>query len=291
MSLDPEIWNALPLFEQLVQCGSIKETARSLNMSSATLTRRLNALEDQLHCRLFVRSNEGLTLTTQGEDFYHQAHPLISQSQVLHHWQKDHSQTRSVHITAGHWSAYFLTQHLHSLESQASQYELIIAPNIEQLDIQGREADIAIRSHRPTQDNLVVKQGNTVHFAPYCGALNQQQSGSHPWAQLLTHSQTTPSSLWLNNQNEPVRYKVSDCGALLQLLITGVAKALLPTFIGEKVTGLQRCGAIIDSLSHQQWLVIHQVDRHHPHIRMMFDWLVNTNEQHTTTFQKPQDSD
>jgi len=57
----------------------------------------------------------------------------------------------------------------------------------------------------------------------------------------------------------------------LDLALAGKGMALLPTFIGDTRTTLQRAGGTIAELSHDQWIVTHQDDRHLPEVRRTID--------------------
>jgi DNA-binding transcriptional LysR family regulator len=58
---------ALRGFDTIRRCGSIREAARQLNISSSALNRQLLNLEDELGTPLFERLQQGLRLTPVGE--------------------------------------------------------------------------------------------------------------------------------------------------------------------------------------------------------------------------------
>jgi DNA-binding transcriptional LysR family regulator len=58
---------ALKGFDTIRRCGSIREAARRLNISSSALNRQLLNLEDELGTPLFERLPQGLRLTPVGE--------------------------------------------------------------------------------------------------------------------------------------------------------------------------------------------------------------------------------
>lgn len=46
---------------------------------------------------------------------------------------------------------------------------------------------------------------------------------------------------------------------------------MLPCFVGDRVPQLVRAGPIIDTLTHDQWLVVHNDDRHIGAVRETVD--------------------
>ncbi|MCZ4330004.1 LysR family transcriptional regulator [Castellaniella denitrificans] len=69
--------DALALFVTIVEAGSLSAAAERLDMPAATVTRRLQALERELGCRLLHRSARRLQPTAEGLQYYEQCRPLI----------------------------------------------------------------------------------------------------------------------------------------------------------------------------------------------------------------------
>lgn len=65
------------LFVVLADSGSISSASKVLEADSASLKRRLDALEAKLALQLFIRSRNGLTLTVSGRSLYFKAKPLV----------------------------------------------------------------------------------------------------------------------------------------------------------------------------------------------------------------------
>ncbi len=58
------------IFFYVAKYGSFSAAAEMLLMGQPNITKTINKLEAQLGCRLFVRSNKGVTLTSEGEKLY-----------------------------------------------------------------------------------------------------------------------------------------------------------------------------------------------------------------------------
>ncbi|WP_086981165.1 LysR family transcriptional regulator [Vibrio aphrogenes] len=60
----------IALFHHIVEVGGLVQAADILNVPKSTLSRRLQALEDELKVKLFHRQSRAMTLTAAGQHFY-----------------------------------------------------------------------------------------------------------------------------------------------------------------------------------------------------------------------------
>ena len=67
----------LNLFRLVVENGSYTAASRKSTVPVATMTRRIQALEDSLNIRLLNRHARKLSLTEAGEKFYNECGPLL----------------------------------------------------------------------------------------------------------------------------------------------------------------------------------------------------------------------
>ncbi len=61
------------VFYYVAKYGNLTKAAAALQTSQPAVTRTIHRLEDDLGCRLFVRSKTGMTLTAEGRTFYEYA--------------------------------------------------------------------------------------------------------------------------------------------------------------------------------------------------------------------------
>ena len=66
------------LFAKVVERESFSAAARELGQTPSSVSRQIGHLEDQLHLRLLNRSSHGLSLTREGQEFYHAAADVAS---------------------------------------------------------------------------------------------------------------------------------------------------------------------------------------------------------------------
>ena len=67
------------IFYYVAKYQSFTQAANVLNSNQPNLTKYINNLESQLNCKLFVRTNRGVTLTPEGEKLY--AHVAVAYEQ------------------------------------------------------------------------------------------------------------------------------------------------------------------------------------------------------------------
>ena len=74
-------YNAYRIFYYVAKYGNFTQAATVLMNSQSNLTRTIKNMENELGCRLFVRSNRGVSLTPEGERLY--AHVRIAVEHLL----------------------------------------------------------------------------------------------------------------------------------------------------------------------------------------------------------------
>ena len=153
-------WNQVRAFLVTVEEGSYSAAARALNLSQPTLSRQVNALEEQLGVTLFERAGKGLVLTTTGQDLVVHVRAMGDAAQMISLVASGRSQEVQglVRITASDSVAvHILPPILERLREKAPAIDVEIVASNEIRDLLRREADIAIRHVRPTQPDVFAK--------------------------------------------------------------------------------------------------------------------------------------
>jgi DNA-binding transcriptional LysR family regulator len=151
-------WNRARAFLVTAEEGSLSAAARALGMTQPTLGRQVNALEEELGVVLFERVGRGLTLTAGGVDLLDHVRGMGEAANHVSLAASGQSQTieGSICITASEViSAFLLPPVLARLRRTYPGVDIkLVASNAVQ-DLRRREADIAIRSGRPTDPSLI----------------------------------------------------------------------------------------------------------------------------------------
>lgn len=150
----------LQLFHRTVQQGSLRAAAQALKMPIATLSRRLQKLENSLGCRLLERSAHHFALTEIGHRYFSACGPLLTD---LHAVTEEldavqHELSGPLRITAPvslsqHWLGHCFFDFMRRYPN--IRLQLVVSNQNENLIEQ--QLDAAIRVGDPEQDNWIAR--------------------------------------------------------------------------------------------------------------------------------------
>lgn len=83
----------LNYISEIYNCGSINKAAQNLFVSQSSLSSSIRELEEELGIKIFIRSNRGIVLTEDGQEFLTQIRPIIEQQKKV---EKFYSERDSV---------------------------------------------------------------------------------------------------------------------------------------------------------------------------------------------------
>lgn len=256
-------WDNWRLFLAVAREQGLAGAARVTGKSAPTLGRRMHQLEQLTGKELFHRHPQGYKLTQDGLNIFNTVASVEAGLNAINSPDQSHDNPL-VKVSAGTWMTYGLCKNIHEITQTANNVRIRFLSAEAILDISRRETTIGIRNIRPTQNNLVCRKLGHVHFAGYA-----KNENTKPWISIL---QDTPSSKWLrNHHNNTTDIEVSSPRNALDILSAGNARAVLPTFIGDKTEGLVKVTPIIKELSHNQWLVTHPDEQGQTAVRKVID--------------------
>lgn len=154
-------WTLIQAFLGVVAEGSLSGAARALGVSQPTLGRQVKAMEDQLGIALFYRQPKGLSLTTEGQALLPHATAMANAASGLTTAAAGHDNSLqgTVRITASEFTAMFtLPPVLAQLRIKHPDIQIELNSTDVSENLLFREADIAVRMHRPTQLEVVTKK-------------------------------------------------------------------------------------------------------------------------------------
>jgi len=154
-------WERQRAFLAVIDSGSLSAAARQLGAAQPTVRRRIEDLEAQLGVALFTRSPSGLTPTALGKDLAQHARAMALAAASLARAASAEAGAASgaVRITASEVVGMeVLPTILADLRETHPGLVFELALNNRSEDLLRREADIAVRMVRPTQEALVAKR-------------------------------------------------------------------------------------------------------------------------------------
>lgn len=261
-------WDDIRVFLDIAQFGGLSAAKPSTGLSAATLGRRITNLEEQIGKPLFIRSPKGYQLTQTGEELLLRSKDVKDAMSALNRWQDGTLVKRLVRVSAGNWTASFLSSHISSLwqENEGIGIELVSA--IEKVDIGHKSAEIGIRNARPTEKWLAGRKIGAVTYALYSGCEKTNGIAAGLFVGKCGASAETASSRWLDaHHGDRIAVRGNDNMSILEMVVSGAGLSVFPCFVADRDPRLIRLGAIIDELTTEQWIVMHHEERHAPAVR------------------------
>lgn len=88
----------------VVECGTISQAANKLFISQPSLTNAIRDIEEEMQIAIFHRTNRGVVLTPEGEEFAGYARQVLEQAALLEEKYKGSDMTRELCISTQHYS-------------------------------------------------------------------------------------------------------------------------------------------------------------------------------------------
>jgi DNA-binding transcriptional LysR family regulator len=151
-------WDDLKLFLACAKCKSFRNAAEELGLTSTTLMRRIDRLEESIGCKLFLRDQSGLTLSDEGTamiaDVAHMERHAFNVFRRASRSSNDTSGTVRVAVTEGPGNFWILPR-LIDFQKTYRKITVDLRCAMEQADVARLESDIAIQLEPPTNPDLI----------------------------------------------------------------------------------------------------------------------------------------
>jgi len=278
-------WDHLRLVLAVADAGGLSQAARALQVDPATITRRLDAVEAHLRCKLFHRSRRGVEPTAAGTKLIALARRMDAEVRALglSLSAEDRGLSGSVVITATEAvAAGLVAPALPEFRRRHPGITVEIATDIRLFDLGRREADIALRLSRPLQGDLKLRRLGAVGYALYAAPAYLAERGQPQaadgfaghdlidWPADYTVIAQVP---WLRGLAfaATVVMRSNSASARAAAAAAGSGIALLPRLTADADAGLVRLG--FTAPAQELWLVSHRDLAQVPRVRAMLDYL------------------
>lgn len=260
---------------------TMSAAARHLGLDVSTVSRRIASAEGALGLRLFIRSGATYELTEAGATFVGQAEGIYDRinTMLLTSSQDAEGMTGVVRITSiDVLLDYWIVDSLPALRQAHPGIEVHLDASDRNLSFTKREADLALRLSRPTEDAaLVMRKYGDLGFSVYAPRQFADAPRSEwpelPWISYHDSLFHTPEMQWLDTLGVRARsrLRVSSIGTMIRACVAGNGMALLPTLLGE-VPGLVNLSDTAET-SREVWLLSHRDARSIARFKVVSDWL------------------
>lgn len=280
-------WNQTRAFLVTAKEGSFSAAAVAMKLTQPTVSRQVAALEDTLQVVLFEKSGRGLVLTPIGQELLEHAHRMEEAAAAFSLTANGNSSSlkgnvcvSAPEIIAGH----VLPALIHKLHHEYPDIRVEILAANEVSDLRRREADIAIRSFRPTQLDLITKKLGiqcwglyaSTEFIAAQGSLENVPALENASYIAFDQSNTLITHLAkqdLNITQSNIAVVAQNMLVALELIKLGTGIGVLPVEVGEQQPGICRVAKSLVQFEVENWLVSHSELRTNIRVRVVFDFL------------------
>lgn len=257
-------WDDLHFFESVARNRTLTSTASELSVSIATVSRRIESLEQTLGTALFKRNYEGYVLTSEGERAFLYANKMGALVNALRDeiTENDYPYTVTLYVPEliGH---YVLLPELSEFIRQQPTISVDMRSSVNRFSILNHEPDIVLRLIPPATGNYTIKRVGKLRFGLYGSASYLDHSIIENTHDLRDHTLIG----WPPDQSELVMHSwlINDFGLYPQVLlnsfndqiqavINGVGLAILPACIAEQ-HDLQEVLTEVPRMSQDMWML------------------------------------
>jgi DNA-binding transcriptional LysR family regulator len=253
----PLDWDKLRIFHAAAEAGSFTHAADKLHLSQSAISRQVSSLEQDVGVALFNRHARGLILTEQGEILFRTAHDVLMKlenatAQLTDSKEKPTGKLR-VTTTVGLGTGWLSARAQEFVEQYPDIQVQLILDN-EELDLNMRQADCAIRLRQPQQPDLIQRRLFTVHFHAYAAPSYIARYGKPESVSELDKHRIVnfgePAPTYLKDINaletigrpdgdpRPVHFQINNLVSVKNAVQRGVGIGLLPDYLIDKESGL-----------------------------------------------------
>ncbi|MDE2290005.1 MAG: LysR family transcriptional regulator [Burkholderiales bacterium] len=265
-------WNDLRYFLAVARSGGLSPAAGELAVSPATVSRRIDALEQALGLTLFLRRQTGYLLTDEGERLLASALP-VEQAMLGFERQAEGAGKQAEQLSGTvrvavpeTLASYWIAPRLKAFLAQYPKLcvELIVGVNY--VNLSRRDADIAVRMAAPTREEegeYIAQPLGGLPFAAYvaAGISSADQdwrtlpylAGDDSWSHLAM-------TKWLRATfaGQPPALASNSMNVQYMAACQGLGVVVLPTFVGDGDARLRRVEPGHHVLSRELWMMIHR---------------------------------
>lgn len=279
------------LFLALCRSRTVGEAGEKIGVDASTVSRRLVVLEEALAATLFERGRGGVAPTKAAEDLMPVAEEM---EQVMMRFATtadalERHVSGVVRITCPPDVATILIAPLvRELAELHPELRLELLPGEAVMDLTRREADIALRTVRPTHGDLVVTRLASVRWVVAASSARARALGtlrswaSAPWVSWGERFAEVAPARWLTTHAADVEPVVRSDSLLFQLAVIASGAAigfvpepsiephgLVPVEVHTRLRAARREWPVDDL-----FLVTHRVLREVPRVRAVWDLLI-----------------
>jgi len=276
-------WNDLAVILAICRTQSLSGAARSLGKTHSTIFRNINAIEQKTGVRFFDRFSHGYMMTDAGRTAMQYAERIENEFHALglEVLGQDTELRGRIRVTC---PEAFAEEHAPGIIAQFCrdhpEIQVELVPGHGAVDLNRREAEVAIRATRAPPDSSFGRCVCDFRFAVFASAGYLAKAGHRPLAQhpFCLIEGTLP---WL----VPMVWKSAELAegktvfqcrasrAVQNAAAEGLGLTFLPCYVGDADPRLSRASDTIASLDMKLWVLTHPDLRNTARVRALMSHL------------------
>lgn len=281
-------WNRVRAFLVTAEEGSMSAAARALGVAQSTVSRQVEALEDDLGVVLFDRIGKRLVPSPAGRELVAHGRRMAEAARDLSLSAEGRSEDADGLVTVSAsevFSAHLLAPLLAELHRRHPGVQVELLATDAEADLRRREADIALRNFRPEAPELVARRVATTTGGLYASSAYLDQLGRPVDAEALERASWIgfdPGGKSLIGYMAAMGLRlrpeqfVATCNNHLvgwELVRQGMGVGVMSDFIAARDPTVERAWAGFPEVPVPLWLVAHAELRTSRRIRRVYDFL------------------
>jgi len=282
-------WDLFQSLHAVLLAGTLSAAARARGLTQPTLGRHIEALEQQLGAPLFLRSPRGLQPTDLALSLRPHLEEMAAAAGAALRDASGAADSSAgcIRLTASHIvGAEILPPVLADFRARHPQIDIELVLSNHNEDLSRRDADIAVRMARPTQQSLLAKKIGRVSLGFYATQDYVDRHGIPGDIEALRdHTligfDTAPAGLQamlpagLDVDRSRFGFRSDSDAAQLAALRAGLGIAACLHLIGRR-SGLVRVLPDLEVFELEVWLAMHETQKTNRRMRLMFDHLAES---------------
>lgn len=289
-------WDNARIFLAIYRAGTLRAAAARLDIDQATVGRRLAALEKSLGARLFLRTPSGYVATPAGELAVSAGEAMERAADQFQRKMQgiDTRLSGSVRVTTSDTMAHhFVIAAMQRLHLAHPDIRIILSTSTEITSLTRREADLAVRTLKPVNPDLIsrrlVRRSMGLYATP--GYLRQrgmpQQGTGLAGHDIVVYQAAVAPRHREKICGEPVTHarvalEVNSGMALLHAARLGMGVTELPCHMADADPELVRIWPGVED-QYDVWLVMHSDLSRSARVRAAADAIIATFEDSSNT--------
>lgn len=280
-------WNRARAFLVTAEEGSLSAAARALGLAQPTLSRQVDALERELGVVLFERVGRRMQLTPSGFELIDHVRAMgqAASAMSIAAFGQNESIEGTVTISVSEvYAGMLFPALLEKLHAQEPRITVQIIATSDTSDLLRREADLAVRSYRPTEPDLIARKLRSAQARLYASDTFAARFGPIDTAADLnrapfiglggsTRLMQALNSLGLSLTPANFPFSCENYLVMWALVKHGLGIGILDDRLGDAEPGVRRILPDFPAFPFDVWLVAHREVHNSRRLRLVFDFL------------------